>query len=94
MGPTQATNGPATFAREPCILSWRGSHVPPPLIIESVGFMWRPSGSHPRFRSSSVREDKLGFVVDAVASLPFRLHCKITTSHGYRSQETKTTDAN
>ncbi|RWW36593.1 hypothetical protein BHE74_00058394 [Ensete ventricosum] len=46
--------------------------------------MWRPSGSHPRFRSSSVREDKLGFVVDAVASLPFRLHCKITTSHGYR----------
>ncbi|RRT40557.1 hypothetical protein B296_00058460 [Ensete ventricosum] len=41
MGPTKATSGPATFAREPCFLSWRVSHVPPPLIIESVGFMWR-----------------------------------------------------
>ncbi|URE02227.1 hypothetical protein MUK42_24905 [Musa troglodytarum] len=46
----------------------------------------RPSGSHPLF-GSSVGQDKLGFVFDAVAFLPFRLHCKITTSHGYRPQE-------
>ncbi|URE07858.1 hypothetical protein MUK42_18900, partial [Musa troglodytarum] len=48
--------------------------------------MWTPSGSHPRC-GSSVRQDKLGFVFDAVAFLPFRRHCKITTSHGYRPQE-------